>query len=72
MKDIPDKSIDLIVTDPPYEIETTGGGLYKQTDKQYIKELNFMKNGFSEEVLDELCRILKKINIYIASSFCLQ
>ena len=27
IKEIPDKSIDLIVTDPPYEIEhTTGGG----------------------------------------------
>ena len=27
IKEIPDKSIDLIITDPPYEIEhTTGGG----------------------------------------------
>lgn len=69
LKKIPDKSIDLIVTDPPYEIETTGAGLYKQTDKQYIKELNSMKDGFSKEILDELCRVLKKINIYL---FCSQ
>lgn len=27
MKDIPDKSIDLIVTDPPYDVDTTGGGV---------------------------------------------
>lgn len=26
MKEIPDKSIDLIVTDPPYDISVTGGG----------------------------------------------
>lgn len=65
MKDIPDKSIDLIVTDPPYQIETSGAGIYKQEDKQYVKQLNGMKDGFSEEVLNELCRVMKKINIYI-------
>ena len=69
MKDIPDGSIDMVVIDPPYEIETSGAGLYKQPDKQYIKELEGMKNGFSEKVIDELCRVMKKINIYI---FCSQ
>ena len=28
IKQLPDKSIDLIVTDPPYEVMTTGGGGY--------------------------------------------
>ena len=69
MKNIPDGSIDLVVTDPPYLIETTGAGIYKQPDKQYVKELNGIKDGFSEEVLDELCRIMKKINVYF---FCSQ
>lgn len=69
MKQIPDGSIDLVVTDPPYLIETTGAGIYKQADKQYVKELNGIKDGFSEEVLDELCRIMKKINVYF---FCSQ
>lgn len=69
MKDIEDRSVDLVVTDPPYEIATTGAGMYKQADKQYVKELNGMKDGFSEEVLDELCRVMKKINIYF---FCSQ
>ena len=69
MKIIEDKSIDLVITDPPYKIETSGGGLYTQADKQYVKELNSMKDGFSEDVLDELCRIMKKINIYF---FCSQ
>ena len=69
LKQIPDKSIDLVVTDPPYDIETSGAGLYKQEDKQYVKELVGMKDGFSEEILDELCRVMKKINIYL---FCSQ
>lgn len=69
MRQMPDKCIDLVVTDPPYDIETSGAGLYKQEDKQYVKELVGMKDGFSEEILDELCRVMKKINIYI---FCSQ
>lgn len=69
MKQMPDKSVDLVVTDPPYLIETSGAGIYKQDDKQYVKELNEMKDGFSREVLDELCRVMKKINIYL---FCSQ
>ena len=69
MKNMPDKSIDLVVTDPPYGIETQGAGIYKQADKQYVKELNGMKDGFDEKVLDELCRVMKKINIYF---FCSQ
>ena len=69
MRQMPEKSVDLVVTDPPYDIETNGAGLYKQADKQYVKELVGMKDGFSEEILDELCRVMKKINIYI---FCSQ
>lgn len=65
LKKIPDKSIDLVVTDPPYLVETSGAGLYKQADKQYVKELNSIKDGFAPEILDELCRVMKKINIYI-------
>ena len=69
MKDIPDGSVDLIVTDPPYQISISGAVIYKQSDKQYIKELSDMKDGFSEKILDELCRVMKKINVYF---FCSQ
>ena len=69
MRQMSDKSVDLVVTDPPYLIETSGAGIYKQDDKQYVKELNEMKDGFSRKILDELCRIMKKINIYL---FCSQ
>lgn len=65
LKNIPNNSVDLVVTDPPYLISTQGAGIYKQKDKQYVKELTNMQDGFSTEVLDELCRVMKKINIYI-------
>lgn len=57
MKNIPDGSVDLVLTDPPYMIETVGAGIYKQADKQYVKELDGIKDGFDEKVLDEICRL---------------
>lgn len=68
LRSLPDKSIDLVVTDPPYEITTSGAGIYKQKDKQYVKELNSIKDGFDQQILDELCRVMKKINIYLRCS----
>lgn len=65
IKQLPDNSIDLVVTDPPYVIDNKGGGLYTQEDKQYVKQLEGIKDGFSTEVLDELCRVMKNINIYL-------
>lgn len=69
LKDIPSGSIDCVVTDPPYLIENRGCGIYSQAERPYIKELEDIKDGFSTAVLDELCRCMNKINIYL---FCSQ
>ena len=95
LKDIPDKSIDLVIIDPPYEFKgAKGGGAFGDKQRNYHKEYielykktgstketerlrimsNTMKNiqhnkvlskGFNFEVLDELLRLMKKVNIYI-------
>lgn len=65
MKELPDNFVDLIVTDPPYSICTRGAGIYNQQDIQYVKELSKMKDGYEDSVLDEMCRVMKKINIYL-------
>lgn len=75
MKEIPDGSIDLIVTDPPYEIVAGGAGGAFGADKrsyhnQYasldnVKKAGIKCSGFDIAVLDEFCRIMKKVNIYI-------
>lgn len=71
MKDIPDKSIDLVVIDPPYELETQrGGGFFRENNKnrrKYQDEIENMMSGITEELLDIICNKMKKVNMYI---FC--
>lgn len=64
---IPPNSIDCVITDPPYLLETQGAGIFRKKHMMYTRELETMANGFSTEVLDELVRVMKKINIYL---FC--
>ena len=67
MKSIPDKSIDLVIIDPPYEIKTMKGG-WTIGKRKYKDEVSVMIDGFSEEILNLLCTKMKKINIYIYCS----
>ena len=67
MKDIPDKSIDLIVTDPPYKLTSRGGsgtmGGYWKEEKAK-KGVIFDNNSIScKEYLPEFYRILKNKSI---------
>ena len=67
MKDIPDKSVDLVVTDPPYKINGNGfkarGGFLG--NRKVIDDIESIKDGFDVEILDILIKKMKKINIYI-------
>ena len=69
MRDIPDKSIDLIVTDPPYLIERTKGGgfVVDRNNEQMFKEIkqNNLTDGFNTAILAEMVRVMRNINIYI-------
>jgi len=54
MKLIPDKSIDLVVTDPPYKFENKGGGFYadnKSTKREYLDNLRTIKCTEFEPIL---------------------
>lgn len=90
IKDLPDKSVDLIYTDVPYDIEGNGGsGCFGEKKRDYhaeyekvcqntsgntrvwkaamknidgIKEIAF---GIDYGILDEFCRVLKNIYVYI-------
>lgn len=64
IKQIPDKSIDLIYTDIPYDIHTDGGG-FKGGRPVYNGQLVGFDKGIDYKILDEFCRICKKIYIYI-------
>ena len=69
LKDIPDKSVDLVVIDPPYEIASGGvGGCFGVEQRNYHKQVSKnenIKSGISKKLLDELVRVMKKVNIYI-------
>lgn len=97
IKNIPDKSIDLVYIDPPYLYKRGGEGYKKQEgeyknlferknnnkllteklasngvltriDKAKIDSRNetmHLSHSFTMDLLDELCRVLKKIYIYI-------
>ena len=66
MSELPDACVDLIVTDPPYEFrDTRGGGAFGTAHRTYHAELNRLSKGIDNEVLDEMVRVMKRINIYI-------
>ena len=70
IKDIPDKSIDLVYIDIPYLFEQGGkeekkSALANRIKNQTYGELNNIINGIDYSILDELCRVMKNIYIYI-------
>ena len=70
IKNIPDSSIDLIIIDPPYLIENTNGGTRTRLAKSIRNMNNEIQNnnltiGIKKQILDELVRVSKKINMYI-------
>lgn len=68
LKSMDDKSVDLVVTDPPYLFSDRwqrGGGAFGNTNKPYHKEHENMNLGVSSEILDELIRVMKKVNMYV-------
>lgn len=69
MKNIPDKSIDLILTDPPYELENHGGGKNEFANRDLVTgKIEFISKGFDyDAVFEEFLRICKIPNILI---FC--
>ena len=68
IKEIPDNSIDLIIIDPPYKIDLRkGGGVYGRDRQKFRNEIATLSEGIKPEILDDICRVMKKINIYI---FC--
>ena len=69
IKRVPDHSVDLIVTDPPYEIKglSDGGGVLKGRNNSYVSQMvsASLGDGIDLSILPEFVRVMKKINCYI-------
>lgn len=70
LKQLPDKSIDLVVTDPPYLIKNTKAG----GNSNFAKSIQQMNNeikeadlteGISLDFCKEVVRVQDKVNCYI-------
>ena len=67
LKQLPNKCIDLVVTDPPYLIKGNGfdaiaGGF---RNRKIFEDIKNIKDSFDFSILREFQRILKKWNCYI-------
>lgn len=67
MKGIPDKAIDLVVTDPPYRQSSSGGGLVERRPGFKALTESDLNEFDPGPFLNELARIQPIINAYI---FC--
>lgn len=67
IKEIPDKSVDLVIIDPPYQIGDCGGGAFGNDAREYHNELynGGLTHGITAAILPELMRVMRKANIYI-------
>jgi adenine-specific DNA methyltransferase len=71
IKAMTDKSVDLLITDPPYNLHTDPGG----GSTAHVTKLNYLVSSIKAAGIgqgydfkaynDEFCRILKKINVYV-------
>ena len=70
MKQLDDKSIDLIQTDPPYKFQAHGSGFIKKSKKKIFEKIDYsFGHDFNPlPFLAEIKRILKKMNLYVWTS----
>lgn len=67
IKQLDDKSVDLVLTDPPYEFGAKGGGFYNSENKDKRTYLDTLEENDCTEfdpkiLLDECKRVLKVFN----------
>lgn len=67
IKQLDDKSVDLVVIDPPYQMDEHGGGAFGNKNRPYQNEVDKLSYGITDDILNNLERVMKRTNIYI---FC--
>jgi site-specific DNA-methyltransferase (adenine-specific) len=74
MKTIPDKSVDLILTDPPYGLDkklSSGGGKHKNSKFRLLYEGQGWDKVISQEYFSEMFRVSKNQIIFGANYYSL-
>ena len=61
-------SVDLVIADPPYfQGNGGGGGAYGTRKKSYRDQIGDMMCGISDECIEQMARVCRRVNMYI---FC--
>lgn len=60
IKDVANKSIDLVILDPPYKMASRGAGFHKKGDYYDVINQKDMTKGLDNLLLEELERVMKK------------
>ena len=64
---IPNGSVNLVIMDPPYSLDTYGSGTFGSGNRSYFGELEPMSNGLSDELLEKIASKTDPIAMY---AFC--
>lgn len=73
MKEIPDGSVDMVLTDPPYILsESSGGGMMGKGNRKYMEDMQvILKVGIDVDLfLSSLIRLFKNKQHYCGVFFC--
>lgn len=73
MKEIPDGSIDMVMTDPPYEISDSGGGMMANENRKFLRQINSLElcKGFDiVSFLDSCTPLFKNKQYWCGVFFC--
>lgn len=62
---IPNGSVDLVMMDPPYELDTNGGGCFGNGHREYHESLTSISKGITNDLLDKIVSKMDRINMYI-------
>ena len=62
---LPDRSVDLVIMDPPYLIDTQGGGAFAGKNRTFDREFKDFSDGITNEDLDLIMSKMKAVNVYV-------
>jgi len=65
IKKLPKGSVDLLVTDPPYLLDTQGGGAFAGKNLTYDAEFKGFSDGITNDDLDLIMSRMSQVNAYI-------
>lgn len=65
LKEVPEGSVDLVIMDPPYRLENSGGGAFGPANRTYHTELAPISGGVDDATLGLIVSRMRAVNLYV-------